>query len=125
MKTTLHTAIAAAAVAALSTLAAGSAFAQVTAPGAGTTSTPALRSVPPHVDKPGDHPRGPAEVQPNVTTGTGAGTAQTPSNTPLPPHVDKPGDHPRGANGHPPPEQLPEKCRLPARSSVVRPASQA
>ena len=95
MKTTLKTAVAASAVAAFTMLAAGSAFAQVTGPGAGTTSTPALRPIPPHVDKPGDHPRGPGDVKPEVAAG--ADNPQTPALQPIPPHVDKPGDHPRGA----------------------------
>lgn len=81
----------------LSTVAVGSTFAQVTAPGAGTASTPALRPIPSHVDKPGDHPRGPAKARPDAVIGAGADNPQYPAKRPIPPHVEKPGDHPRGA----------------------------
>lgn len=93
MKTSLHHTIAASAVATLAVLAAGSAFAQVTGPGAGTTATPALRPLPPHIDKPGDHPRGAPVGKPDAAAG--ADNPQVPALSPVPPHVDRPGDHPR------------------------------
>ncbi len=91
MKTQLKTFIITSSVAALTTMAAVSAFAQVTAPGAGTTATPAMRPVPPHLDRPGDHPRGTLGTK--ATTGVGADDPQTPALRPMPMHNDKPGDH--------------------------------
>lgn len=95
MKATSKTAVVASVMTALGLLVAGSAFAQVTAPGAGTTATPAMRAVPPHVDQPGDHPRGSANVKPNLAAG--ADDPQLPAKQPMAPHIDRPGDHPRGA----------------------------
>lgn len=92
MKTKLSPSIAASVTLALAALTAGHAFAAQD--GAQTSQTPGMQPIPAHVDKPGDHPRGPADVKTNAAAG--ADNPQTPATRPITAHVDKPGDHPRG-----------------------------